>query len=467
MASLDAAVAGCLSGEFAAMVTAPVQKSVINDAGISFTGHTEFLAQRTGAASVVMLLVGAAPWGSLRVALATTHLPLAAVPAAITRETLTQTLRIVVADLERSSASRTPRLAVCGLNPHAGEGGYLGREEIDVIAPVLDGAARGRPRSRRTAARRHGVRSGEGARLRLHRRDVPRPGAAGAQARELRPRRQRDPGPADRAHFGRPRHRARPRRRRRARARAPIQARYSRRWTWRSTSRRGRERRGAGNSPASPAQALRPAFPGRSALRRAHRRRRSRRNASERIVEIGPGLGALTRPLLAARRPPDGHRDRSRSRRRRSARRISSGAPRAARRRCADVRFRGARRRPARHRQPALQHLVAAAVSPRAIRCAAARRHRDAAKGGRAAHGRGAGDSRIRPPVGDAAGPLSRRAAVCRAGRRVPAAAQSRVGGGAADAARRGAPGARRRRPVRASWSPRRSASGARHCAMR
>ena len=137
IASLDAAVAGCMSGEFAAMVTAPVQKSVINDAGIPFTGHTEFLAQRTGAPGVVMLLVGAAPWGSLRVALASTHLPLAAVPAAITRETLTRTLRIAIADLERKFGIAKPRLGVCGLNPHAGEGGYLGREEIDVIAPVL------------------------------------------------------------------------------------------------------------------------------------------------------------------------------------------------------------------------------------------------------------------------------------------------------------------------------------------
>jgi 4-hydroxythreonine-4-phosphate dehydrogenase len=137
IASLDAALAGCMSGEFAAMVTAPVQKSVINDAGIPFTGHTEFLAQRTGVPGVVMLLVGAAPWGSLRVALASTHLPLAAVPAAITRETLTQTLRIAVADLVRKFGIAKPRLGVCGLNPHAGEGGYLGREEIDVITPVL------------------------------------------------------------------------------------------------------------------------------------------------------------------------------------------------------------------------------------------------------------------------------------------------------------------------------------------
>ncbi|MGH8852616.1 MAG: 4-hydroxythreonine-4-phosphate dehydrogenase PdxA [Casimicrobiaceae bacterium] len=138
MASLETAVAGCLSGEFAAMVTAPVQKSVINDAGIPFSGHTEFLACRTGATGVVMLLVGAAPWGPLRVALATTHLPLAAVPAAITRDALERTLRIVVADLQAKFGIAAPRLAVCGLNPHAGEGGYLGREEIDVIAPVLE-----------------------------------------------------------------------------------------------------------------------------------------------------------------------------------------------------------------------------------------------------------------------------------------------------------------------------------------
>ncbi|MGH8714022.1 MAG: 4-hydroxythreonine-4-phosphate dehydrogenase PdxA [Casimicrobiaceae bacterium] len=138
MATLEAAVAGCLSGEFAAMVTAPVQKSVINDAGIPFSGHTEFLARRTGATGVVMLLVGAASWGSLRVALATTHMPLAAVPAAITRDGLAQTLRTVVADLQAKFGIAAPRVAVCGLNPHAGEGGYLGREEIDVIAPVLE-----------------------------------------------------------------------------------------------------------------------------------------------------------------------------------------------------------------------------------------------------------------------------------------------------------------------------------------
>jgi 4-hydroxythreonine-4-phosphate dehydrogenase len=138
LATLEAAVAGCLAGEFAAMVTGPVQKSTINDAGIAFTGHTEFLAARTAAPHVVMLLVGGAPARTLRVALATTHLPLAAVPAAITRESLTATLRVVAADLAAKFGIARPRIAVCGLNPHAGEGGHLGREEIDVIAPVIE-----------------------------------------------------------------------------------------------------------------------------------------------------------------------------------------------------------------------------------------------------------------------------------------------------------------------------------------
>jgi 4-hydroxythreonine-4-phosphate dehydrogenase len=135
VATLEAALAGCLTGEFAAMVTAPVQKSAINDAGIAFTGHTEFLATRTGVPHVVMMLVGGTP--PLRVALATTHLPLAAVPRAITRESLATTLRVAAADLTAKFGLARPRIAVCGLNPHAGEGGHLGREEIEVIAPVI------------------------------------------------------------------------------------------------------------------------------------------------------------------------------------------------------------------------------------------------------------------------------------------------------------------------------------------
>jgi 4-hydroxythreonine-4-phosphate dehydrogenase len=131
---IDRAVAGCRSGEFAAMVTAPVHKGVINDAGIAFSGHTEYLAARTGTAHVVMMLVG----GGLRVALATTHLPLAGVPAAITRDSLTTTIRILNAELRGRFGIAFPRILVAGLNPHAGEDGHLGREEIDVIVPALD-----------------------------------------------------------------------------------------------------------------------------------------------------------------------------------------------------------------------------------------------------------------------------------------------------------------------------------------
>jgi 4-hydroxythreonine-4-phosphate dehydrogenase len=140
LATLDAALTGCLSGEFAAMVTAPVQKSVLNYAGIPFTGHTEFLAERTGAKQVAMLLVGGPPEGVLRVALATTHLPLAAVPAAIKQPALEELLRVVATDLVAKFGIAKPRIAVCGLNPHAGEGGFLGREEIDIIAPAIKAA---------------------------------------------------------------------------------------------------------------------------------------------------------------------------------------------------------------------------------------------------------------------------------------------------------------------------------------
>jgi 4-hydroxythreonine-4-phosphate dehydrogenase len=129
---LARAVDGGLEGEFDALVTAPVQKSVINDAGIAFTGHTEFFADRAKC-DVAMLLV--AP--GLRVALATTHLPLAEVPAAITPATLVCILRIVYNDLRHRFRIENPRIAVLGLNPHAGEGGHLGREEIDIIAPTL------------------------------------------------------------------------------------------------------------------------------------------------------------------------------------------------------------------------------------------------------------------------------------------------------------------------------------------
>jgi 4-hydroxythreonine-4-phosphate dehydrogenase len=133
LAVLDRAIQGCMDGEYAAMVTAPVQKSVINDAGIAFTGHTEYLAERSGTSHVVMMLVG----GGLRVALATTHLPLADVPRAITRDGLVATLRVLDADLKRRFRIARPRILVAGLNPHSGESGHLGREDIEVIAPAI------------------------------------------------------------------------------------------------------------------------------------------------------------------------------------------------------------------------------------------------------------------------------------------------------------------------------------------
>jgi len=139
LAQIDAAVDGCRDGRFSAMVTGPLQKSAIADAGIPFTGHTGYLAARTGAAHPVMLLVA----GALRVALATIHLPLAAVPAAITAASLARTLDVLHASLLGAFGIREPRILVCGLNPHAGESGHLGSEEIEVIAPVT-AAARAR-----------------------------------------------------------------------------------------------------------------------------------------------------------------------------------------------------------------------------------------------------------------------------------------------------------------------------------
>lgn len=134
LAILQRALQGCQSGEFGGMVTAPLHKGVINDAGIPFTGHTEYLAEQTDTPQVVMMLAG----GSLRVALATTHLPLREVADAITPALLESVLRILHGDLVRRFGLAQPRILVAGLNPHAGEGGYLGREELDVMIPVLD-----------------------------------------------------------------------------------------------------------------------------------------------------------------------------------------------------------------------------------------------------------------------------------------------------------------------------------------
>ena len=134
LALLSLATELCATGEASGLVTAPVQKSVINDAGIPFTGHTEFLAQAFGCEQVVMMLAA----GEFRVALATTHLPLSEVSAAITREHLTETLDILHANLHRHFGLAAPRITVLGLNPHAGEGGHLGREEIEIIGPAME-----------------------------------------------------------------------------------------------------------------------------------------------------------------------------------------------------------------------------------------------------------------------------------------------------------------------------------------
>ncbi|MDZ7735663.1 MAG: 4-hydroxythreonine-4-phosphate dehydrogenase PdxA [Gammaproteobacteria bacterium] len=136
--TLDAACRGCLDGSFAGMVTGPLHKGIINDAGIRFSGHTEYLADRCNVEHTVMLLTD----GNLRVALMTTHLPLRDVAAAIIAQQLEITIRILHQDLQRWFDLDAPRICVLGLNPHAGEGGHLGREEIDIIMPVIDALRR-------------------------------------------------------------------------------------------------------------------------------------------------------------------------------------------------------------------------------------------------------------------------------------------------------------------------------------
>ncbi|NHZ82377.1 4-hydroxythreonine-4-phosphate dehydrogenase PdxA [Massilia sp. CCM 8695] len=142
LATLDLALEGARAGWFDAIVTAPLQKSTINDAGVAFSGHTEYLAEKTGTAQVVMMLAGETEPGNppLRVALATTHLPLKDVAAAITREGLARVIGIIHDDLKTKFGIAAPRILVTGLNPHAGENGYLGREEIDTITPALEQA---------------------------------------------------------------------------------------------------------------------------------------------------------------------------------------------------------------------------------------------------------------------------------------------------------------------------------------
>jgi 4-hydroxythreonine-4-phosphate dehydrogenase len=134
LATLDSACDACLSGQAHAMITAPVHKAVINDSGIAFSGHTEYLQQRCHQEKVVMMLASE----KMRVALATTHLPLQEVPAAITPDSLSQVINILHAELRHKFNTDKPCIYVCGLNPHAGEDGHLGREELDVIIPTLD-----------------------------------------------------------------------------------------------------------------------------------------------------------------------------------------------------------------------------------------------------------------------------------------------------------------------------------------
>lgn len=145
---LDQAIDGCMHGHFDALVTAPLQKSIINDAGTLFTGHTEYLAQRCRVSHVVMMLCALLPSGflglkaprDLRVALATTHLPLKEIPQAISYDLILETIRIVDQDLQTKFGIHKPLIRVAGLNPHAGEAGYLGREEIEVINPAIEAA---------------------------------------------------------------------------------------------------------------------------------------------------------------------------------------------------------------------------------------------------------------------------------------------------------------------------------------
>ena len=145
---LDRALEGCLQKRFDAMVTAPVQKSIINDAGLEFTGHTEYLAQHCNVEHVVMMLCAPMPKGflglkqprDLRVALVTTHMPLQAVPSAITKDYVLETIRIVAKDLQNRFGITKPVIRMAGLNPHAGESGYLGCEEIEVITPAIQAA---------------------------------------------------------------------------------------------------------------------------------------------------------------------------------------------------------------------------------------------------------------------------------------------------------------------------------------
>lgn len=136
--ALNRAVKGCLNGEFSALITGPIHKGIINEAGIPFTGHTEYLAELTNTKKVVMMLTAPESEHQLRVALATTHLPLSKVSTAISQESLKEVITILNHDMKKYFGFKQPRILVCGLNPHAGEDGYLGMEEIETITPVIN-----------------------------------------------------------------------------------------------------------------------------------------------------------------------------------------------------------------------------------------------------------------------------------------------------------------------------------------
>ena len=136
--ALQRAVAGCMSGEFSALITGPMHKGIINEAGIPFTGHTEYLAERSKTKKVVMMLTAPESKHQLRVALATTHLPLSQVSQAITQQNLKEVITILNAEMKKHFSLKEPRILICGLNPHAGEDGHLGMEEIEIITPVIN-----------------------------------------------------------------------------------------------------------------------------------------------------------------------------------------------------------------------------------------------------------------------------------------------------------------------------------------
>ena len=136
--ALKRAVQGCMNGEFSALITCPMHKGIINEANIPFTGHTEYLAELTGTKKVVMMLAAPESKNQLRVALATTHLPLSQVSQAITQESLSDVITIINIEMEKYFTPEQPRILICGLNPHAGEGGHLGMEEIETITPVIN-----------------------------------------------------------------------------------------------------------------------------------------------------------------------------------------------------------------------------------------------------------------------------------------------------------------------------------------